>query len=56
MKETKHKFLLAGDKFMSKCIKDKPIFQTVVDHLLKTKKEYINLKKHKIQDIFIEAI
>ena len=26
----------------------------LVDHLLKTKEEYINLKKNEIQDIFIK--
>ena len=40
MNEIVNNFLLTGDKFM------------LVDHLLKTKKEFKNLKKQEIQAIF----
>ena len=40
MNEIVNNFLLTGDKFM------------LVDHLLKTKKEFKNLKKQEIQAMF----
>ena len=47
MNEIVNKFLLAGDKFM---LQMKLI--ALVDHLLKTKKKFKNLKKREIQAIF----
>ena len=53
MNEIVIKFLLAGDKFMPEIHLKQPGFTTVLlDHLLKTKKEFKNLKKQKIQAIF----
>ena len=50
MNEIVNTFLLAGDKFMS----EMPLNNSslLVDHLLKTKKEFKNLKKQEIQTIF----
>ena len=49
--ERKVKGLLTGDKFMPwKSFKTG--FTLPVDHLIKTKKGYINLKNQEIQDIF----
>ena len=51
--EIVNKFLLAGDKFMSKMhLKQRDLVIVLVDHLLKTKKEFRNLKKQEIQFIF----
>ena len=44
------KFLLAGDKFMLEMHLKQP--GVLADHLLKTKKEFRNLKKQEIQAIF----
>ena len=53
MNEIVDKFLLAGDKFMPEMHLKYPGFTIVlVDHLLKTKKEFKSLKKQEIQDIF----
>ena len=53
MNEIVNKFLLTGNKFMPKMHLKQPDFLTVlVDHLLKTKKEFKNLKKQEIQTIF----
>ena len=53
MNEIVKKFLLAGDKFMPKMHLKQPGFTIVLaDHLLKTKKEFKNLKKQEIQAIF----
>ena len=53
MNEIVNKFLLAGDKFMPEMHLKQPGFIIVlVDHLLKTKKEFKNLKKQDIQAIF----
>ena len=50
-----NKFLLAGDKFISEMhLKKQDLLITLVNHLLKTKKEYKNLKKQEIQYIFTE--
>ena len=49
------KNLLAGDKFMPEMhLKQTGLFIALVDHLLKIKKEFKNLKKQEIQSIFIE--
>ena len=46
-------FLLAGDKFMPEMHLKQPGFTySACDHLLKTKKEFKNLKKQEIQAIF----
>ena len=53
MNEIVNKFLLAGDKFMPEMHLKQPGFTySALDHLLKTKKEFKNLKKQEIQDIF----
>ena len=53
MNEIVNKFLLAGDKFMPEIHLKQPGFTIVlVDHLLKTKKEFKNLKKQEIQAVF----
>ena len=56
MNETVNKFLLAGDKFIPEMNISQPGFTySALDDSLKTKKECKNLKKQKIQDIFINA-
>ena len=50
MNEIVNTFLLAGDKFMSEMHLNNS--SLLVDHLLKTKKEFKNLKKQEIQTIF----
>ena len=46
-------FLLVGDKFMPEMhIKQPGLLIVFVDHLPKTKKEFENLKKQEIQNIF----
>ena len=63
-----NKFLLAGDKFMPEMHLRQPGFMyselwridqllpiVLADHLLKTKKEYKDLKKLEIRDMFIKA-
>ena len=59
MNEIVNKFLLADDKFMPeihlKSYKFMPkmhLLIVLVDHLLKIKNEFINLKKQEIQAIF----
>ena len=52
MNEIVNKFLLAGDKFMPEMHLKQPGFIVLVDHLLKIKKEFKNLKKQEIQTIF----
>ena len=53
MKEIVNKFLLAGDTFIPEMHLKQPGLLTVpVDHLLKTKKEFINLKKQETRAIF----
>ena len=53
MNETVNEFLLAGDKFMPKMHLKQPGFTySAWGHLLKTKKEFKNLKKQEIQAIF----
>ena len=53
MNEIVYKFLLAGDKFMPEMHLTQPRFIVLMNHLQKTKKEYKNLKKQEIDDIFI---
>ena len=52
MNETVNEFFLTGDKFMPEMHLRQPAFTVLVDHLLKTKKEFKNLKKHEILTIF----
>ena len=56
MNKIVNKFLLAGDKFMPEMhLRQSGFKYSTVDHLQKTKKEYKNLKKQEIHDIFIKA-
>ena len=58
MNKTIDKFLLGGDKFMPEMYLRQPGFtysEDKIDHLLKTKKEYKNLKKQEINDILIKT-
>ena len=48
MNEIVNKFLLAGDKFMP----EMDLLIVLVDHLLKTRNKFKNLKKQEIQAIF----
>ena len=53
MNEIVNKYLFAGDKFMPEMHLKQPGFTySACDHLLKTKKEFKNLKKQEIQAIF----
>ena len=53
MNEIVNKFLLAGDKFMPEMhLKQPGLLTVLVDHLLKTKKEFRNLKKQETRAIF----
>ena len=55
MNEILNKLLLVGNTFMPECTYDNLNLNIVlVDHLQKTKKEYINLKKQEIHNIFIK--
>ena len=55
MNKIVNKFLLAGDKFMPEIhLKQPDLLILLVEHLLKTKKEFKNLKKQEIQAIFTE--
>ena len=51
MNETANMFLLTGDKYLPEMHLTQSRF---VDHLLKTRKEYKNSRKQKINDIFIK--
>ena len=57
MLEKVNKFLLAGDKFMPEMHLRRPGFTCSAcqpfNHLIKTKREYENLKKQRIQYIYI---
>ena len=60
MSEIGNTFLLLGDKFMPESIWDLVLHIVglhivLVDHLQKTKKEYENIKKQEIHDIFIKT-
>ena len=49
------KFLWAGDKFIPEMhLKQSNLHIVLVDHLLKTKKEFGSLKKQDIKNIFTE--
>ena len=51
--EIVHKFLLAGDKFISEMHLNQPGFTySACGPFSKTKKEFKNLKKQEIQDVF----
>ena len=51
-----NKFLLAGDKFMLEMhLRNLDLNIVFVDRLQKRKKEYENLKKQEIQEIFIKT-
>ena len=53
MNEIVNKFLLAGDKFTPEIhLKQSGFTYSPCDHLLEINKEYKNLKKQEIQDIF----
>ena len=53
MNEIVNTFLLAGDKFMPEMhLKNQDLLLVLAGHLLKTKKEFKNLKKQEIQAIF----
>ena len=53
MNKVVNKFLLAGDKFMPEMhLKQRDLLTVLVDCLLKTKKEFKNLKKQEIRAIF----
>ena len=54
MNEIVKNVLLAGDKFMPEMHLKQPLDLLIVllDHLLKIKKEYKNLKKQEIHNIF----
>ena len=50
-----NKFLSVDDKSCLQCIKENLDLRVgLVEHLLKTEKEYKNFKKPKVQDIFIK--
>ena len=58
MNKTIDKFLLGGDKFMPEMYLRQPgltYSEDKIDHLLKTKKEYKNLKTQEINDILIKT-
>ena len=51
MNEIVNKFVSAGDKFMPEMIlKSLDLHIVLADHLLKTKKEFKNLKEQEIQN------
>ena len=55
MNEIANNFLLAGDKFMAKIhLKQSGFTYSACGPFTKTKKEFNNLKKQEIQDIFPE--
>ena len=56
MKEIVDKFLLAGDKYMPEMhLNNLDLLIALVDHFLKTRKEFKNLKKQDIQAIFAKT-
>ena len=53
MNEIVNKFLSAGDKFMPEMhLKQPGLLRALVNHLIKTKKEFKNLQKQDIPTIF----
>ena len=56
MNEIDNKFLLAGDKFMSEMhLKKLDLLIVHMDHLLKIKNEFKNLKKQEIRTVFTKT-
>ena len=55
MNEIITKYLLAGDSLMSEIHLRQPSFSYIACESLKRIKEYENLKKDEIQDIFIKT-
>ena len=56
MNEILNNFLLAGDKFITEIHLKQPEFTyRVLENVQKTKKEYKNLKKQEIHDVFIKT-
>ena len=55
MNEIVNKILLAGDQFMSEMQDSLDLHIVFLDYSQKTKKEYKDLKKHEIHDIFIKT-
>ena len=55
MNEIVNKILLAGDQFMSEMQGSLDLHIVLLDYSQKTKKEYKDLKKHEIHDIFIKT-
>ena len=56
MDEIVNKFLLARDKFMLEMhLNSLDLTTVLVEHLLKAKNKYKNLKKQEIQHIFIKT-
>ena len=55
MNEIVNKILLAGDQFMSEMQDSLDLHIVLLDYSQKTKKEYKDLKKHEIHDIFIKT-
>ena len=56
MNEVVNKFLLAGDNFMPEMdLRLADLHIVLADHLRKAKKEYKNLNKQEIQQIFIKT-
>ena len=55
MNETVNNFLLPGDKSVPEMhLKQPDLLTVIVDHLLKTKKEFRNLKEQEVQNILIK--
>ena len=55
MNDIINKFFLAGDKFMPEMHLEQPVFTcSTYGSFTKNKKEFKNLKKQEIQDIFTE--
>ena len=54
MKEIVNNLLLAGDKPMPELHLRQDLYTVLADHLQKATKEYKNLKKQGIHDIFIK--
>ena len=53
MNETVNKYLLTEDKFMPEIhLKHPDLLIVLVNHLLKTKKEFKSLQRREIQNIF----
>ena len=56
MNEIVGKFILAADKFITEMnLRQQDLHVVLADYLQKTKKEYINLKKQKIQERFTKT-